>query len=69
MKIETAGVRYLGCTRSNTDGKMRDLLIAYAMRDAPKTPELLEMSSKIAPKIGTYNPAIRPKYGTFAASA
>ncbi len=55
-------------TRSKTDGSSRDRLIAYAMRDAPKTPEFDEISSRIAPSTGTYSAASVPKYGTFAAS-
>ena len=41
------------CTRSKMLGNRCARLIAYAMREAPKTPELLEIKSRMAPKIGT----------------
>ena len=52
-QIETAGVRYFGCTRWKALGKSCVPLIWHGTRELPKTPELLEMSSRIAPSTGT----------------
>ena len=53
VTIETAGVRKRRWTFSKKPGSRWLRLIAYAMREAPNTPELLEISNRIAPRMGT----------------
>src|SRR2546421_2848712 len=62
------GVRNLGCTFENQRGSRSKRAIEYVMREAPKTPELDDMSRSVAPSIATYGPANKPRMGIWLAS-
>src|SRR6516164_8286448 len=68
-RIVWTGVFVFGLVTWNQLGSNCSLPIEYAIRDAPKTPELLEIMTSSAPNSGTYHLRMFPTTGSCMASS